>query len=213
MILKDEKPFTDRPNSHLEPIDFDKGFVEFKKKFDASLKFTDYLSYLMYPKVFEGYYKKKIEFGDLSKIPTGNFFYGMKLREETLVEIGEGKNIIIELLSIGPADEEGMRTLFFRVNGQTRNIEIEDKSLNIERVSHAKANKENDSQIGAPLQGLLSAVLVKKGDKVKKNQPLFIIEAMKMETTVTAVEAGTIKQIILSEGIMVEADDLILELG
>jgi pyruvate carboxylase len=213
MILKDEKPFTDRPNSHLDPIDFDHGFVDFKKKFDTSLKFTDYLSYLMYPKVFEDYYKMRNEFGDISKIPTGSFFYGMRLREETLVEIGEGKNIIIELLSIGPADDQGMRTLFFRVNGQTRNIEVEDKSLNIERSSHEKADKENAAHVGAPLQGLLSNVLVKKGAKVKKNQPLFIIEAMKMETTVTAIEDGTVNKIVLGDGSMVESEDLILEMA
>lgn len=210
IVLKDKEPFTDRPNSHLEPIDFDNGFIEFKKKFDASLKFTDYLSYLMYPKVFEDYYAKQKEFGDISKIPTGNFFYGMKLREETLVEIGEGKNIIIELLSIGPADDSGMRTLFFRVNGMTRNIEVLDKSLNIQLSEHEKADKNDDSQIGAPLQGMLSQVLVQKGDKVKKNQPLFIIEAMKMETTVTAAKAGTINNVILENGTLVEADDLIL---
>lgn len=213
IILKDKKPFTDRPNSHLEPIDFDNGFKEFKKKFDTTLKMTDYLSYLMYPKVFEDYYEKQQEFGDISKIPTGNFFYGMKLREETLVEIGEGKNIIIELLSIGPADDKGMRTLFFRVNGMTRNIEVLDKSLNIQRIEHEKASKEDTTQIGAPLQGMLSKVLVDKGAKVKKNQPLFIIEAMKMETTVTATEAGTIKRIVLEEGMLVEADDLVLVTG
>jgi pyruvate carboxylase len=213
IILKDKKPFTDRPNSHLEPIDFDKGFKDFKKKFDASLKMTDYLSYLMYPKVFEDYYAKQKEFGDISKIPTGNFFYGMKLREETLVEIGEGKNIIIELLSIGPADDKGMRTLFFRVNGMTRNIEVLDKSLNIQRIEHEKASKEDASQIGAPLQGMLSKVLVTKGEKVKKNQPLFIIEAMKMETTVTATEAGKVNRVVLNEGTLVEADDLILVTG
>jgi pyruvate carboxylase len=213
LVLKDRIPFTDRPNSHLEPIDFDKGFADFKKKFDASLKFTDYLSYLMYPKVFSDYFKQKQQFGDLSKIPTGNFFYGMKLRDETLVEIGEGKNIIIELLSVGPADQNGMRTLFFRVNGMTRNIEILDKSLNIVKIEHEKALKEDSKQIGAPLQGLLSKVLVKKGEKVKKNQPLFIIEAMKMETTVTATGIGTVKRIVLDDGTMVESDDLVLVLS
>ncbi|MBL4587248.1 MAG: pyruvate carboxylase, partial [Flavobacteriales bacterium] len=213
LVLKDQKPFTDRPNSHLDPIDFDKSFEDFKKQFDASLKYTDYMSYLMYPKVFEDYYALIREYGDLSKIPTPNFFYGMKLREETLVEIGEGKNIIIELLSIGSADENGMRTLFFRVNGQTRNIEVQDKSLNIERITHEKANRDDAAQMGAPLQGLLSLVLVGKGDKVKKNQPLFIIEAMKMETTVTALASGEIERVVLKDGTLVEADDLVLVLS
>jgi pyruvate carboxylase len=47
---------------------------------------------------------------------------------------------------------------------------------------------------------------------VKKNQPLFVIEAMKMETTVTATNEVTIKKIILPEKTLVEADDLVMEL-
>jgi pyruvate carboxylase len=41
---------------------------------------------------------------------------------------------------------------------------------------------------------MLSNVFVKEGQAVKKNQPLFVIEAMKMETTVTAPEDVTIRK-------------------
>lgn len=210
IVLKDEKPFTDRPNSHLEPIDLDAGFEKFKKRFGHAYQFTDYLSFLIYPKVFEGYHAHRIEYGDVAKIPTQNFFYGIKLREEAIVEIGEGKNIIVELLSIGPPDENGMRTMFFRINGQTRNIEVQDKSLNIIRKEHEKAEKENPLQVGAPLQGMLSKLFVKAGEKVKKNQPIFVIEAMKMETTVSAREDGKVTRIVLEESTLVEADDLVM---
>jgi pyruvate carboxylase len=60
---------------------------------------------------------------------------------------------------------------------------------------------------------MLSRVLVKQGDKVAKNQPLFIIEAMKMETTVAAPQAGKIGRVYLGEKQLVEADDLIVELS
>jgi pyruvate carboxylase len=146
----------------------------------------------------------------MSKIPTKNFFFGMKLREETMIELGEGKNMVCELQSIGPADEDGRRTLFFRVNGQTRNIKVIDKSLNIVRKEHLKADKVNPLHMGAPLQGLLSNVFVKEGQRVTKNQPLFVIEAMKMETTVIAPNDLTIRRCVLSAGTLVEADDLVL---
>jgi pyruvate carboxylase len=120
----------------------------------GAIKYTDYLSYLMYPKVFTDYWAKVREFGDISKIPTKNFFFGMKLREETMIELGEGKNMVCELQSIGPSDEDGRRTLFFRVNGQTRNIKVVDRSLNIIRKEHIKAEKGNPLHLGAPLQGL-----------------------------------------------------------
>ena len=59
---------------------------------------------------------------------------------------------------------------------------------------------------------MLSTIFVKTGENVVKNQPLFIIEAMKMETTITATENATIKKIILEAGSMVNSDDLIIEL-
>lgn len=103
-----------------------------------------------------------------------------------------------------------MRTMFFRINGQTRNIEVHDKSLNVTRKEHEKAEKDNPIHVGAPLQGMLSKLFVKSGDKVKKNQPIFVIEAMKMETTVSAREDGKVSRIVLDESTLVEADDLVM---
>ena len=68
-----------------------------------------------------------------------------------------------------------------------------------------------DKEIGAPLQGSLSSVVVKTGDTIKKNDPLFIIEAMKMESTVTAPFDGKVKKVHLKSGVMVEQDDLVVE--
>ena len=215
IILKNEKPYTDRPNAHLKPINFDVEFKQFikkfKKDFPRKLELEDFLSYSFYPKVFEASVKKFKEFGYVAAIPTKNFFYGLKIHEEILVKIAPGKTIIIELLSIGNPNEKGMRTVFFKLNGQNRFVKIKDRSLNIEIVENQKTNLDNKKEIGAPLQGSLYKVLVKKGQKVKQNDPLFIIEAMKMETTVVANEDCLIKKIYLKAGALVNQDDLIVE--
>ena len=217
IILKDKTPYTNRPNAHLDPIDLDNEFElflkKFQPKFDRELLYSDFLSCMLYPKVYEDAWKTHLEYGDVSKIPTKNFFFGMELQEETIVEIAPGKSIIVKLLSIGPPDEKGMRTVFFKINGQTRNIEVVDKSLEVIKVENAKADPDNPKHIGAPLQGLLSKVMVKKDQKIKKNEPLFVIEAMKMETTITAPENVKIKAIGLKEGSMVNADDLVITLN
>ena len=59
---------------------------------------------------------------------------------------------------------------------------------------------------------MLSKVLVNKSDKIKKNQPLFVIEAMKMETVITAPYDTNIKSIELQEGTLVNTNDLVLEI-
>ncbi len=212
IILKDKQPFTDRPNKHLPAINFDAETDAFKAKYGSDLKITDFLSYKFYPKVFEDYLKFYREFGDVSEVPTPLFFYGMKVGEDTTIEIAKGKTLLIRLLSIGPVDDKGNRTVFFKLNGQTRNVEVRDQSIKVDKKENKKVDKGNDKQIGAPLQGMLSKVLVKKGEPVKKNQQLFIIEAMKMETIITAPFDATVDTITLEGGTLVNTNDLIVEL-
>ena len=216
IILKDEKPYANRPNAHLEPIEFEREFREFEETFNEGmgrkLTIADFLSYKLYPKVFTDAYNHHKEYGNVITIPTKNFFYGLQPGEEIIVEMDKGKTLLIELLSIGEANVDGEVEVFFKVNGQTRAVKIQDKTVKVEKVAHARADKSNPKEVGAPLQGSLSKVLVEQGQAVKKNEPLFIIEAMKMETTVTANTDGEVDRVVLREGTMVFADDLVITL-
>ena len=211
-VLKDEVPYTERPNEHLAPIDFEAEWPAFQDKFPGG-KFTDLLSSLLYPKVFEEYWAHQQQFGDVSQVPTPVFFYGLQPGQETIIEIARGKSIIVSLQSVGPVNDEGCRTVFFNLNGQTRNLEVRDQTVAVTRISNAKADKHNPGHVGAPLQGLLSKVLVKAGERVARNSPLFVIEAMKMETTITAPQDLTVAGITLEAGTRVQADDLVLTLS
>ncbi|MFG6685689.1 pyruvate carboxylase [Mariniflexile sp. HNIBRBA6329] len=217
IILKDQKPYTDRPNAHMPPLDLEKEYEEFKKIFEHDLsrtiEYTDFLSYQLYPKVFSDAYYNHLRYDNLMKLPTKNFFYGIDIEEEIIVELDKGKNILITLDSISKPNSDGIVTLYFKLNGQGRSVEVKDKSIKVDKVENVKADKADSLQIGAPLQGMLSNILVKKGDKVVRNQPLFIIEAMKMETTIAATEDATIKQVVLKPGFMVNAEDLVIKLN
>lgn len=216
LILKDQKPFTDRPNAHMLPIEIDKEYKAFKKIFEHDLgrkiDYTDFLSYQLYPKVFTDAFNKHLKYDNLMNLPTKNFFYGMDIGEEIIVELDRGKRLLITLESVGKANDDGIVTVYFKVNGQGRSVDIKDTSIKVDKVENVKADKADDKEIGAPLQGMLSTILVKKGEKVTKNQPLFIIEAMKMETTITSTSDATVKKIILKTGFMVNSEDLVVVL-
>ncbi|WP_298506347.1 pyruvate carboxylase [uncultured Maribacter sp.] len=216
IILKDEKPYTERPNAHLEPVDFKKEFAAFKKKFKKgmgrALEMTDFLSYKLYPKVFTDAYNNHVKYGNVVNIPTKNFFYGMEVGEEIMVELDKGKKVLISLMLKGEPDEAGNVSIFFKINGQLRNVLVKNTSVKVEKMENKKADIANAKEIGAPLQGLLSNVLVKKGQEVKRNQPLFIIEAMKMETSVTATADGVVDRIVLNGGSLVNSEDLVIVL-
>jgi pyruvate carboxylase len=148
----------------------------------------------------------------MSSLPTPAFFYGLKYQEEVLVKIAEGKVIMIKLLFISEPDDEGFRQVTFELNGQSRRVKVKDNTYQVKVVQHAKASKDSDSEIGAPLQGKLSAIMAKVGQEVEEGTPLFVIEAMKMESTISAPRAGIVKKIFLQSGEMVEQDDLVVEL-
>lgn len=211
IILKDEKPYTDRPNAHLAPIDFEKEMVEFRTEFGQYVNELDLLSYKLYPKVFRQYYEHQQEFGDVKNIPTLAFFYGLKPNEEIMVEIDNGKKVIVQYLNMTEPNNAGQRVVFFKLNGQSRSVVVKDENVKVTKAVHVKATKDNE--VGSPLQGNLSKILVKEGDEVKANQPLFIIEAMKMESTITSPMAGTVKKVYLGERTLVEQDDLVVELS
>ena len=179
IILKGEKPYTDRPNAHLEPVDFDKEFKAFQQEFDIYCDELDFLSYKLYPKVFKDFYQHWQNYGAVWQLPTKAFFFGLKPNEEVFVEIGKGKHIIIKMLYIAEPDENGMRKVYFELNGQTRVIDVRDQNLKVTKVANRKVDGEH--QVGAPLQGRIAEVKVNVGDTVKENQALFVVEAMKME--------------------------------
>lgn len=216
IILKDVQPFTERPNAHLKPIDLEAEFTEFVKNFDTKMgnvmDMTDFLSYKLYPKVYKEYFEHYLDYGKVMAVPTKAFFYGMKEGEEITIEMDKGKTLLVELTSIGNPDGLGMVPLFFKVNGLLRVVQVKDQNIQVDIVRHEKAQLANDKHIAAPLQGSISQILVKPNQEIEKNQPLFVIEAMKMETTITANEAGKIKRVVLQPGDMAENDDLVIEM-
>ena len=209
IILKNIEPYTSRPNENLEAVDFNKELSKHKRKFKLKAEKKDLISSLLYPKVFKDYYEHFENYGDVSYIPTLAFFYGLKPGEEILIEFEAGKIILVELVYVTSANNMGIRTVYFKLNGQNRAVEVKDMSVEITKKQHIKAEKE--SEIGAPLQGKLVNIKVKKGDYVELEQSLFVLEAMKMESSVLSSYEGKVKKVHLSQGTMVEQNDLIIE--
>jgi pyruvate carboxylase len=127
------------------------------------------------------------------------------------VELAPGKSILVKFIYMSEPDEDGIRHVFFKLNGQTRSIEIRDKKFKVTKKTNRKVTNANE--VGSPLQGKIARILVKATERVEKNTPLFAIEAMKMESTIVASKPGTISEVVLNEGSLVEQDDVVLVLA
>ncbi|MER1987441.1 MAG: pyruvate carboxylase [Solibacillus sp.] len=213
VILKGTEAITVRPGELLEPVDFDALKGELEQKIGARVTDQDVLGYAMYPKVFEEYAKVHKQFGDISVLDTPTFFYGLKLGEEIAVEIEKGKTLIIKLIAIGEPQFDGTRVMYFNLNGQERQITVQDLTAEVSSKARPKADPSNAHQIGATMPGTVLQVVVSKGSHVKRGDHLLITEAMKMETTVQAPTEGIIREIHVQAGDAISAEDLLVEIG
>ena len=164
----------------------------------------------MYPKVYKEYQERKELYGDLSKLDTQTFFYGMRMGETIQMEYAPGKVFMITLVQIGEPDQDGNRIMFYRFNGQSREIIVHDASATMTTVKRQKADANDLGQIGATMPGSVLKVFVTKGEAVRKGQVLLVTEAMKMETTIQAPFDGVVETIAVKEQDMIDVSDLLL---
>ncbi|MCR8851429.1 pyruvate carboxylase [Lysinibacillus fusiformis] len=212
VVLKDRKAITVRPGELLEPIQFEQLEAVLEEKLNRPVSKKDVLAYALYPKVFEEYAKTAESFGNISVLDTPTFLYGLKLGEIIEVEIEKGKTLIIKLVSIGEPQHNGTRVLYFELNGQSRELVIQDMTVEVDGNLSLKADPSNPNQIGATMPGTVLKVVVSKGSPVKRGDHLLITEAMKMETTVQAPKDGIIKEVYASAGDAISTGDLLIEI-
>ena len=215
IVLKDIEPLTGRPGKSLPPVDFEaikKHLIEKYNYGDKSEEVMNQkaISYALYPKVYEDYCEHFQMYNDVTRLESHVYFYGLRKGEETYLNIGEGKQLLIKYLEEGEPDENGIRTLTFQVNGMLRTVKIQDKNLEIKADRKLKADKTNPQHLGSSIPGTVGKVLVKEGDAVTENMPLLTVEAMKMETTVVSKITGTVDKIYVQQGDTVSQDDLLV---
>ncbi|HLO73543.1 MAG TPA: acetyl-CoA carboxylase biotin carboxyl carrier protein subunit [Flavobacterium sp.] len=99
-----------------------------------------------------------------------------------------------------------------KVNNNTYEVAISDaldeliKSMGIERGRTKIVNA-----IKAPMPGLILEISVEVGQTVKENDPLLILEAMKMENSFLSPRDGVIKSIAVEKGNAVDKGQLLVE--
>ncbi|MCC7351543.1 MAG: pyruvate carboxylase [Phycisphaerales bacterium] len=206
------EPIRGRTGAKLPKVDFEATKKELAGKIHRDPRDVDVLSYVLYPQVFMDLEKFRQQYSDTSVIPTPNFFYGVLPGEEVSIEIEPGKTLIVKYLTTGEPREDGMRTIFFELNGQPREVVVPDRALEGNLHKHPKADPEDPNDVAAPMPGKVSSVVVKKGQKVKGGERLLSIEAMKMETAVYSPRESTVADVLVKAGSTVVAGDLLIVL-
>ncbi len=210
VVLKGREPITVRPGELLPPIDFAERAHALSQRIQRTPSRREVLSEIMFPGSVADLEQHRDEYGDTSVIDTLTFFYGLREGEETAVDIERGKTLIIKLINIGEPRPDGTRDVIFELNGQAREVRVPDTRAKVAGVRRARAVKGDPAQMAASMPGKVLKVLVAPGDQVQKGMQLVITEAMKMETVLTARQAGTVKEVPIKVGDLVESGDLLV---
>ncbi|MCL1865946.1 MAG: pyruvate carboxylase [Oscillospiraceae bacterium] len=214
-----------RPGRAMPPVDLDKVKRDLEAKFGVEHpeitglagggvpSDRDAVSWCLYPKVFEEFIGNRAKFGEISRMDSHIYFLGMSRGETTDITVADGKTYMIKFIGIGEANDDGTRTMQFELNGVRRDVRVEDKSIQTDSSAVRYAETDNRNHVGSSIPGGVSKVFVKVGDKVGVGQPLFVIEAMKMETSVNAIYGGTVEEVCVKEGQLVKSGELLLVLS
>ena len=211
VVLKGKEAITCRPGELLEPVDFDQLRKEVEE-FDPNPDWRGILSYGLYPKVYRDFCSQQKEYGYIVRLGSHVFFHGLAEGETNKVNIADGKTLVIKYLGPGDLDKDGMRTVSFELNGIRREVKVPDEEAQAHIVKVPMAEPDNKGEVGASIPGAVSSIAVKVGDTVEENQTIITIEAMKMETAITARMNGVVEEILVEEGDTVKGGQLLMKI-
>ena len=211
-VLKGKTALTGRPGAYLKEVDLE---AERKKIADEVGQPVDdfrLASYLMYPKVYSDFAKTQDRYGPTEVLPTPVYFYGLVEGEELLVDLEQGKTLVLQYLSRAETNEKGEVRVFFDLNGQPRTITVPDRLTAGSVKVRAKAALGDPKQVGAPMPGVISTLSVREGQQVAAGDVLCSIEAMKMETAIHAEVGGMVAELLVKPGDQIDAKDLLVRI-
>ena len=98
------------------------------------------------------------------------------------------------------------------INGNSYNVDIKDELDGLINEMGLSVNgKQKDTNITAPMPGLILKISVVSGQEVKEGDALLVLEAMKMENVILAPNDGIIKFISVKKGDAVDKKQLLIE--
>jgi propionyl-CoA carboxylase alpha subunit len=108
-------------------------------------------------------------------------------------------------------DAAGSGWRLIHAGGQAEALVLTPRQAELYALMPVKAAPDTSKFLLSPMPGLLASVAVSEGQEVKAGEALAVVEAMKMENVLRAVQDGTVKTLHAKPGDSVKVDQKILE--
>lgn len=93
-----------------------------------------------------------------------------------------------------------------------RRCTVGDADLLVQRSVGARSAASGPTDVAPPMPAVVMTILVTEGDRVEQSQPVIVVAAMKMETTLSAPYAGVVSKIHVNEGDKVAAKQILMDI-
>ena len=147
------------------------------------------------------------------------FYDALEKNEATVIKIN-GKefsfeNIVLDNEKIIVEIDNKKESYYFKSHKQQLFCDIEGKFFHAKKMAKnfSKSEIKNDDGLVSPMPGKIIKIHLQKGEAVMKGDPVVVMEAMKMEHTLTAGKDGVIVALNCEEGELVEGGVTLVELG
>lgn len=104
-------------------------------------------------------------------------------------------------------------TVRLRIGAHTYTVQLQDDRTRLMHTLGLDKAATKVKEIKAPMPGMVLNIIVKPGDVVKKNDPILVLEAMKMENMIKAPGDATVSAVHAEKGKAVEKGQLLVSFG
>ncbi len=198
----DEQPITCRPADLIESelAELSEELFQLSKMHQFSLTpeeggIDDVLTYALFPQVGLNFLKNRGDASFFEPVPMGGATFTNANEEEIYTVEVENQSYVVR---VAPGGDISAIAPVCEGSGE--------KSLSLPRDPH------KGEVIKAPLAGTVVKVLVSSGTVIKKGDPVLILEAMKMETQVSAPRNGNVAEIHVRSGDSISVGDSLVSL-
>ena len=108
--------------------------------------------------------------------------------------------------------DRAIKSFTLKINNHLHTVEVKDKfDLLLEKLGMSANVAGKVNNIKAPMPGLIIDVKIQPGDTVQLNDPLLVLEAMKMENVLKSPGEGIVKTVTVKKGDKVEKNQVLIE--
>lgn len=131
----------------------------------------------------------------------------IKVKDGSFHAIKNNKSYNVEVIKADPVE----KSFLVSVNGNKYHLNVKDKyDVLLKSLGFDSLNANKVLNVKAPMPGLVLDIRVAEGDTIKKGDPIFVLEAMKMENIIKSPTDGVIKKINVKKGLAVDKNQVMI---